>query len=195
MLFLYEYFRKTYETYICSQYLYENFKFFNFININIFYLKHMIEQIALNSKINININYIGDLKIDYHHSVEDLGIVMGRLFKYFIKYDLMNKLNRYSFSYVPLDESLSRTVIDISGRSYLSYNLFYYNLYIKNFNINLFYDFFLSFTNNSNITIYIDNIIGFNIHHIFESIFKSFGKTIKGSLLISDNINTSKGVI
>ncbi|ALP70070.1 Imidazoleglycerol-phosphate dehydratase [Candidatus Nasuia deltocephalinicola] len=196
MNFIYEYFRKTKETYISLQYFFKsinNIK--NNINMDLLYLKHMIDQISINSLIKININFIGDIKLDYHHSVEDIGIIMGKLFKYFINIYYKNKLNRYGFYYVPLDDSLSRTVIDISGRSYLSYNLFYYNLYISNFNINLFYDFFLSFSNNSNITIYIDNLIGFNIHHIFESIFKSFGRSIKIALSLKKNKNTTKGII
>lgn len=196
MNFIYEYFRKTKETYISSHYFFKNINNIkNNINIDLLYLRHMIDQISINSLIKININFIGDIKLDYHHSVEDIGITMGKVFKYFINIYYKNMLNRYGFYYVPLDDSLSRTVIDISGRSYLSYNLFYYNLYINNFNINLFYDFFLSFSNNSNITLYIDNLIGFNIHHIFESIFKSFGRSIKIALSLKKNKNTTKGII
>ncbi|BEH03964.1 imidazoleglycerol-phosphate dehydratase [Candidatus Nasuia deltocephalinicola] len=196
-MYLYEFFRKTLETYICSQ-IYLNYEIIlkkNIINIDISYLKHMIDQFLLNSWINLNLNSIGDLEIDYHHMVEDLGISIGKIFNFFLPKNKKFYLNRYGSSYVPLDESLSRVVLDICGRSYLSYNVFYYNMYIKNFNINLFYDFFLSFTNNSLITIYIDNIIGFNIHHIFETIFKSFGLSLRISLKLNRNINTSKKII
>ncbi|AGS33161.1 imidazoleglycerol-phosphate dehydratase [Candidatus Nasuia deltocephalinicola str. NAS-ALF] len=196
MYFIYEYFRKTKETYISLQYFFKNIdNIKNNINIDLLYLRHMIDQISINSLIKINMNFIGDIKLDYHHSVEDIGIIMGKLFKYFINIYYKNRINRYGFYYVPLDDSLSRTVIDISGRSYLSYNLFYYNLYISNFNINLFYDFFLSLSNNSNITLYIDNLVGFNIHHIFESIFKSFGRSMKIALSLKKNKNTTKGII
>lgn len=195
---IYEFFRKTYETYSCVQINFKNKKYVkNNINIDIYYFKHMLEQIFINSHINININCIGDIKIEYHHTVEDVGILLGKVLKYFIPFEKKIYINRYGFYYIPLDDSLSRTVLDICGRSYLNYNVFYYNLYIKNFNVNLFYDFFLALTNNSNITLYIDNIVGFNTHHIFETIFKSFGKSLKKALKFNDLLflNSSKGLI
>ncbi|XXS36677.1 MAG: imidazoleglycerol-phosphate dehydratase [Candidatus Nasuia deltocephalinicola] len=197
MNFFYEIFRKTHETYICSQMCFgEGVKSLtNNININILYLKHMIEQMSLNCILKLNINLIGDINIDYHHSVEDVGILLGKLFKYFINKNKKIYINRYGFYYVPLDDSLSRVVLDFSGRSYLSYNVFYYNLYIKNFNVNLFYDFFLSFSSNSNINLYIDNLIGFNTHHIFESIFKSLGRSLKKALNLKGFLNSSKKII
>lgn len=193
---IYEFFRRTRETYICLQINFKNYKNKkNILNIDLTYLKHMLEQILINSLINMKIWFIGDIKIDYHHSVEDLGISIGKIIKYFIPSEKKNYLNRYGFSYVPLDDALSRVVVDISGRSYLSYNIFYYNLYIKNFNVNLFYDFFVALIKNSNITVYIDNLIGFNTHHIFESIFKALGRAFFEALNERGFENSSKGII
>ncbi len=194
--FIYEIFRKTNETFICCQLNFKNIKNNkNFININLYYLKHLLDHFSVNSQINLNVNLLGDEHIDEHHNVEDLGIIIGKILKYFIPVKYKNYINRYGFYYIPLDESLSRVVIDISGRSYLSYNVYYNNFYIKNFNINLIYDFFLSFSNNSYITIYIDNLIGYNIHHIFETIFKALGKSFKKGLTLNYNINSTKKLL
>ncbi|WP_259286251.1 imidazoleglycerol-phosphate dehydratase [Candidatus Nasuia deltocephalinicola] len=194
--FIYEIFRKTNETFICCQINFRNKKNNkNFININSYYFKHLLDHFSINSEINLNINLLGDLYIDEHHIIEDLGITLGRCVKYFIPLKFKNYINRYGFYYIPLDESLSRVVTDFSGRSYLSYNIYYNNFYIKNFNVNLIYDFFLSFSNNSFITIYIDNIIGYNTHHIFETVFKAFGKSLKESLILNNNINSTKKLL
>ncbi len=194
--FIYEIFRKTNETFIFCQINFKNLKNKkSFINIDSSYLKHLLDHFSINSQININLNLLGDKNIDEHHTVEDLGIIIGKTLKYFIPIKQKNYINRYGFYYVPLDESLSRIVLDISGRPYLSYNVYYNNFYIKNFNVNLIYDFFLAFSNNFCITIYIDNLIGYNAHHIFETIFKSLGKSLKNSLIINDNINSTKKLL
>lgn len=191
---IYEIFRKTNETYICAQINLDGLGLYK-ININILFLKHMLEQLIINSCINCNIISTGDISIDYHHTVEDLGVVMGQMFKFSIG----NKkgISRYGYSYVPLDESLSRVIIDFCGRSYLKYNLIYSRLYIGNFDIDLFYDFFLAFSNNSHITLHIDNLYGENIHHKIETIFKSLGSSIKIAIKLNNFliINSTKGIL
>jgi len=191
---IYEIFRKTKESYICCKINLDGTGIYkNSININLFFLKHMIEQIILNSCINFFIISIGDIFLDTHHLVEDIGIITGKVFKF----SLINKnnINRYSFIYLPLDETLTRVVIDISGRCYLKFNIFFNKIYINNFDIDLFYDFLISFVTNFNINLHINNIYGENIHHKIESIFKALGKCLKYSLLEKYNKNSSKGFI
>lgn len=189
---IYEIFRKTRETYICLQInLSGNSTYV--INFYLYFLKHMLEQFILNSSIDLNIILISDLYIDSHHLIEDLGISIGLV----INYSLINKINinRYGFSYIPLDESLSRVILDFSGRSYLKYDLFFFKSYLGFLDIDLFYDFFLSLINNSFITLHIINLYGSNIHHKIETVFKSFGVSFKSALIFKIGFNSTKGFL
>ncbi|ASS47013.1 Imidazoleglycerol-phosphate dehydratase [Candidatus Nasuia deltocephalinicola] len=189
---IYEIFRKTKETYICIKINLDGSCLFN-INIINFFLKHMLNHFVINSSFDLYILSSSDTYIDLHHFMEDIGIILGIC----IKYSVFNKnnINRYGFSYVPLDESLSRVVLDFSGRSYLKYDLFSNKIYLGNLEIDLFYDFFLSFSLNSGITLHIINLYGYNIHHKIESIFKSFGISLKNSLIFKIGLNSSKGYL
>lgn len=189
---IYEIFRKTKETYICLQINLDGNSYF-IINFYLYFLKHMLEQFILNSGINLNIILISDLYIDSHHLIEDLGISLGLA----INLSLINKnnINRYGFSYIPLDESLSRVVLDFCGRSYLKYDLFFFKSYLGFLDTELFYDFFFSLTNNSFITIHVINLYGYNIHHKIESIFKSLGVSFKNALIFKLGLNSTKGFL
>tara|TARA_B100000902_G_C27051347_1_gene784329 strand:- start:238 stop:831 length:594 start_codon:yes stop_codon:yes gene_type:complete len=153
------------------------------------FLEHMLEQVAKHGMLNLNINANGDLHIDAHHTVEDIGIVLGQV----IDKALGDKLgiNRFGSSYVPLDESLSRVVLDFSGRPGLEYNVTYPRSKVGSFDVDLIQEFFQGFVNHAKATIHIDNIRGGNSHHIAETIFKAFGKALKTSISI-DPRNTNR---
>jgi len=190
---IYEIFRKTKETYICCKVNLDGLGF-NKLYINIFFFKHMLEQFVINSLTNLYLLCIGDIFLDTHHILEDLGIILGKIF-YFSLYN-KNIINRYAFFYLPLDESLTRIVLDICGRSYLKLNIFYNKIYINNFDVDVIYDFLISFVFNFKICLHISNIYGYNIHHKIESIFKSLGKCLKISLFNNYNLkNSSKGFL
>jgi|TARA_B100000953_G_scaffold293849_1_gene282863 imidazoleglycerol-phosphate dehydratase len=152
------------------------------------FLEHMLEQVAKHGMLDLDINANGDLHIDAHHTVEDIGIVLGQV----IDKALGDKLgiNRFGSSYVPLDESLSRVVLDFSGRPGLEYNVTYPRSKVGSFDVDLIQEFFQGFVNHAKATIHIDNVRGGNSHHIAETIFKAFGKALKASVSIDPrNIN------
>jgi imidazoleglycerol-phosphate dehydratase len=153
------------------------------------FLEHMLEQVAKHGMFDLDINANGDLHIDAHHTVEDVGIVLGQV----IEKALGDKLgiNRFGSSYVPLDESLSRVVLDFSGRPGLEYNVTYPRSKVGSFDVDLIQEFFQGFVNHAKATIHIDNIRGGNSHHIAETIFKAFGKALKASVSI-DPRNTNR---
>jgi len=153
------------------------------------FLEHMLEQVAKHGMFDLDINANGDLHIDAHHTVEDVGIVLGQV----IDKALGDKLgiNRFGSSYVPLDESLSRVVLDFSGRPGLEYNVTYPRSKVGSFDVDLIQEFFQGFVNHAKVTIHIDNIRGGNSHHIAETIFKAFGKALKASVSI-DPRNTNR---
>ena len=153
------------------------------------FLEHMLEQVAKHGMFDLDINANGDLHIDAHHTVEDVGIVLGQV----IDKALGDKLgiNRFGSSYVPLDESLSRVVLDFSGRPGLEYNVTYPRSKVGSFDVDLIQEFFQGFVNHAKATIHIDNIRGGNSHHIAETIFKAFGKALKASVSI-DPRNTNR---
>ena len=153
------------------------------------FLEHMLEQVAKHGMFDLKIKAKGDLEIDAHHTVEDLGIVFGQA----IEKSLGDKkgITRFGSAYIPLDESLSRVVLDFSGRPGLEYNVKYPRLEVGNFDVELLHEFFQGFVNHAKTTIHIDNLKGSNSHHIAETIFKAFGKALKMSVSI-DSINTDK---
>lgn len=141
------------------------------------FLDHMMDQIARHGLIDLDINAHGDLEIDAHHTVEDIGITLGQAFAK----ALADKIGivRYGHAYVPLDEALSRVVIDFSGRPGLFYTVDYPKGMIGSFDVDLFREFFQGFVNHAGVSLHIDNLKGANAHHIAETIFKAFGRAIR----------------
>ena len=152
------------------------------------FLEHMLEQVARHGMMDLKIHAQGDLQIDAHHTVEDIGIVLGQV----IDKALGEKLgiNRFGSSYVPLDESLSRVVLDFSGRPGLQYNVSYPRSRVGEFDVDLLQEFFHGFVNHARATVHIDNLRGANSHHIAETIFKAFGKALKVAIALDPrNLN------
>ena len=141
------------------------------------FLDHMLDQVARHGLIDIDINAKGDLEIDAHHTVEDIGITLGQAFAKAI--GDKKGLCRYGHSYIPLDEALSRVVIDFSGRPGLYYDVNFPKAIIGRFDVDLFREFFQGFVNHAGVTLHIDNIKGANAHHIAETIFKALGRAIR----------------
>ncbi|MGZ8136793.1 MAG: imidazoleglycerol-phosphate dehydratase HisB [Methylococcaceae bacterium] len=141
------------------------------------FLDHMLDQVARHGLIDMDIVANGDLYIDAHHTVEDIGITLGQAFTKAI--GDKKGIYRYGHAYVPLDEALSRVVVDFSGRPGLEYNVTFTRGMIGSFDVDLFHEFFQGFVNHANITLHIDNLKGVNSHHIAETIFKAFGRAIR----------------
>jgi len=144
------------------------------------FLEHMLDQIARHGMIDLDVKAKGDLHIDAHHTVEDLGITLGKAVT-----DALGDrkgIYRYGHAYVPLDEALSRVVIDFSGRPGLVYDVEFPRARIGDFDVDLFREFFQGFVNHANITLHIDNLKGLNAHHVAETIFKAFGRALRFSL-------------
>ncbi|MGR9072773.1 MAG: imidazoleglycerol-phosphate dehydratase HisB [Gammaproteobacteria bacterium] len=141
------------------------------------FLDHMIDQVARHGLIDIEIHAEGDLQIDAHHTVEDIGITLGQAFAGAL--GDKKGLCRYGHSYVPLDEALSRVVIDFSGRPGLSYQVEFPRSMIGQFDVDLLREFFQGFVNHAGVTLHIDNLKGSNAHHIAETIFKALGRAIR----------------
>ncbi len=141
------------------------------------FLEHMLDQIARHGLIDMDIYCKGDLQIDAHHTVEDVGITLGRAFTQAL--GDKKGLFRYGHAYVPLDESLSRVVIDFSGRPGLYYNVEFKRAMIGSFDVDLFREFFQGFVNHAGVSLHIDNLKGVNAHHIAETVFKAMGRAVR----------------
>ena len=141
------------------------------------FLEHMLDQIARHSLIDLSIKAKGDLHIDAHHTVEDIGITLGQAFAQAVGSKL--GIKRYGHAYVPLDEALSRVVLDLSGRPGLSYHVPYTRGAIGGLDTELFYEFFQGFVNHAMVTLHIDNLRGANAHHQAETVFKAFGRALR----------------
>ena len=141
------------------------------------FLEHMLDQVARHGLIDLEIKAKGDLHIDAHHTVEDIGITLGQAFTKAI--GDKKGIVRYGHAYVPLDEALSRVVIDFSGRPGLEYNVKFERSSIGEFDVDLFHEFFQGFINHANVTLHIDNLSGDNAHHIAETVFKAFGRAVR----------------
>lgn len=141
------------------------------------FLDHMLDQIARHGLIDMDINCKGDLEIDAHHTVEDIGITLGQAFAKAL--GDKKGLYRYGHAYVPLDESLSRVVIDFSGRAGLYYEVEFPRALIGSFDVDLFREFFQGFVNHAGVSLHIDNLKGRNAHHIAETVFKAFGRATR----------------
>ncbi len=141
------------------------------------FLDHMLDQIARHGLLDLTIEAHGDLHIDAHHTVEDIGITLGQA----VRQALGDKqgIHRYGHAYVPLDESLSRVVLDCSGRPGLEYCVAFPRAQIGQFDVDLFREFFQGFVNHALITLHIDNLRGHNAHHIAETLFKAFGRALR----------------
>ncbi len=141
------------------------------------FLEHMLEQIARHGLLDLEIEAKGDLHIDAHHTVEDIGIALGQAFAKAIG-DKAG-VTRYGHAYVPLDEALSRVVIDLSGRPGLEYRVRFTRALIGEFDADLMHEFFQGFVNHAMVTVHIDNLHGDNAHHQCETIFKAFGRALR----------------
>jgi imidazoleglycerol-phosphate dehydratase len=147
------------------------------LNTGIPFLDHMLDQIARHGLIDLEITAKGDLHIDAHHTVEDIGITFGQTFAQAV--GDKKGLRRYGHAYVPLDEALSRVVIDLSGRPGLTLNIDFVRARIGDFDVDLINEFFQGFTNHALITLHIDNLSGKNAHHQAETVFKAFGRALR----------------
>ena len=141
------------------------------------FLDHMLDQIARHGLVDLDIEAHGDLQIDAHHTVEDIGITLGQALARAV--GDKSGVRRYGHAYVPLDEALSRVVVDLSGRPGLSFNVDFKRALIGNFDVDLFGEFFRGLTNHALITVHIDNLRGDNAHHQAETVFKAFGRGLR----------------
>jgi imidazoleglycerol-phosphate dehydratase len=144
------------------------------------FLEHMLDQIARHGLIDLDITAKGDLHIDAHHTVEDIGITLGQAFSQAVADK--KGLRRYGHAYVPLDEALSRVVLDISGRPGLVFNAEFVRSNVGDFEVDLVREFFQGFVNHALVTLHIDNLAGDNAHHQAETIFKAFGRALRVAL-------------
>ena len=144
------------------------------------FLEHMLDQIARHGMLDLEIQAKGDLHIDAHHTVEDIGITLGQA----VAEAVGDKkgIQRYGHAYVPLDEALSRVVIDFSGRPGLEFDVPFTRASVGNFDVDLFYEFFQGFVNHAQVTLHVDNLRGENSHHQIETVFKAFGRAVRMAL-------------
>jgi imidazoleglycerol-phosphate dehydratase len=147
------------------------------LSIGLPFLEHMLDQVARHGMVDLRIEAKGDLEIDAHHTVEDAGITLGQA----LDKALGEKkgIRRYGHAYVPLDEALSRVVVDCSGRPGMEYNVEYPRARVGEFDVDLLREFFQGLVNHAKITLHVDNLAGRNAHHIAETIFKAFGRALR----------------
>ncbi|MFA6120954.1 MAG: imidazoleglycerol-phosphate dehydratase HisB [Sideroxydans sp.] len=150
------------------------------LDTGLHFLEHMLDQVARHGLVDLEILAKGDLHIDAHHTVEDIGITLGQAFTQAI--GDKKGLRRYGHAYVPLDEALSRVVLDISGRPGLVFNCDFTRSTIGEFDVDLIREFFQGFVNHALVTLHIDNLAGDNAHHQAETIFKAFGRALRVAL-------------
>ena len=161
------------------------------------FLEHMLNQIARHGMVDLNIKANGDLHIDAHHTVEDIGITLGQALAKAVG-DRRGIL-RYGHAYVPLDEALSRVVIDFSGRPSLHYDVPFTRASVGNFDVDLFAEFFHGLVNHAHLTLHIDNLKGENSHHQAETVFKAFGRALRMAVSADERapsaMPSTKGVL
>ncbi|WP_018610145.1 imidazoleglycerol-phosphate dehydratase HisB [Uliginosibacterium gangwonense] len=161
------------------------------------FFDHMLDQIARHGLIDLDIQAKGDLEIDAHHTVEDIGITLGQAFAKAV--GDKKGLYRYGHAYVPLDEALSRVVVDLSGRPGMIFNIEFTREKIGTFDTELVREFFQGFVNHAAVTLHIDNLRGVNAHHQCESVFKAFGLALRAAVelnaRIADRMPSTKGVL
>ena len=167
------------------------------LNTGVPFLDHMLDQVARHGLIDLDISASGDLHIDAHHTVEDTGITLGQAFA--LALGDKKGLRRYGHAYVPLDEALSRVVIDLSGRPGIEYHVDYTRARIGDFDVDLFLEFFRGFINHAGVTLHIDNLRGINAHHQAETIFKAFGRALRMAVefdaRLGDVLPSTKGAL
>ena len=161
------------------------------------FLEHMLDQIARHGQVDLNIVAKGDLHIDAHHTVEDIGITLGQAFNEAI--GDKRGIARYGHAYVPLDEALSRVVIDCSGRPGLEFHVPFTRAKVGDFDVDLVVEFFQGFVNHAKVTLHIDNLRGHNAHHQAETVFKAFGRALRMAVARDANLKgvspSTKGVL
>ena len=161
------------------------------------FLEHMLDQIARHGVVDLNIKANGDLHIDAHHTVEDIGITLGQALAKAVG-DRRGIL-RYGHAYVPLDEALSRVVIDFSGRPGLHYDVPFTRTSVGDFDVDLFAEFFHGLVNHAHLTLHIDNLKGENSHHQAETVFKAFGRALRMAVSADERapsaMPSTKGVL
>ncbi len=161
------------------------------------FLEHMLDQVARHGLVDLVVTATGDLEIDAHHTVEDIGITLGQAVNQAI--GGKQGIRRYGHAYVPLDEALSRVVIDFSGRPGLSYNVNFMRQTVGDFDVDLFHEFFQGFVNHAQATLHIDNLKGDNAHHQIETVFKAFGRAFRMAAemdpRMSDILPSTKGAL
>ena len=166
------------------------------IETGIAFFDHMLEQLCYHSKINLILKVSGDLEIDFHHSVEDCGICLGKAFDEAL--GDKKGLNRYGFCLLPMDDALVRVALDFSGRPFFNWNVIFSNSKIGAFDTELVREFFQAFSSNARTTLHIHKLDGFNNHHVCEAIFKCFGRSIKSAInrdKTSTEIPSTKGLL
>jgi imidazoleglycerol-phosphate dehydratase len=167
------------------------------LNSSMPFLDHMLDQIARHGLIDLDVYCDGDNHIDDHHSAEDVGITLGQAFAKAV--GDKKGITRYGHSYVPLDEALSRVVIDFSGRPGLEFNCEFTRASIGQFDVDLFFEFFQGFVNHALVTLHIDNLKGRNSHHQAETIFKAFGRALRMAVTPDERqinvVPSTKGVL
>ena len=166
------------------------------IKTNVPFFDHMVDQLTFHSQIDLELRAQGDVEIDYHHTVEDCGICLGKAFS-----EAMGDkkgIKRYGFFLLPMDDALIRVALDFSGRSFLSWKVRFPTSSVGDFDLELVREFFNSFSANSGATIHVEMLDGFNSHHISEAIFKGMGKAIKMAIARDerlDSIPSTKGTL
>jgi len=161
------------------------------------FLDHMLDQVARHGMVDLQVKAVGDLHIDAHHTVEDIGITLGKAFAQAI--GDKRGIYRYGHAYVPLDEALSRVVIDLSGRPGLEYYVTYARPLIGEFDVDLVHEFFQGFVNHAQVTLHVENLRGVNAHHQCETIFKAFGRALRMAITAdtraADQVPSTKGTL
>jgi len=147
------------------------------LSTGIGFFDHMLDQVARHALFDLAIAANGDLHIDAHHTVEDVGITFGQAFARAL--GEKRGIRRYGHAYVPLDEALSRVVVDLSGRPGLEYNISFVRGRIGDFDVDLIHEFFQGFVNHAQVTLHVDNLKGDNAHHQAETAFKAFGRALR----------------
>lgn len=167
------------------------------INTGCGFLDHMLTLLARHARFDMTLKCVGDTEVDYHHTAEDIGIVLGEAFNTAI--GDMRGINRYGSSILPMDETLILTAVDVSGRSGLRYWLYIPTEKVGDFDTELVEEFFTAFVRKANITLHIKQLDGTNSHHIIEGTFKSFARSLKDAVAIDeefkDEIPSTKGVL
>ncbi len=161
------------------------------------FLDHMLDQVARHGLIDLDVQARGDLHIDAHHTAEDIGITFGQALARAV--GDKKGIRRYGHAYVPLDEALSRVVVDLSGRPGLTYHVEFTRARIGDFDVDLLREFFQGFVNHAAVTLHIDNLRGVNAHHQAETVFKAFGRALRMALeadpRMGDTLPSTKGAL